>query len=312
MKFRIFCVAAFNCMLISCGQGLVTPAESERPTFRVEDTSPNGYLDLGILFNKVRKFPDGTVARQFTRSVHVEGSTRDTFSMRLYKGGFSFEDLAAKDTDLIKDYETAAQTGCDIGSVVTLSTHDGVSDNFEITSCSPHQITIQEQASPNTRYSFQLLSPLSLQLTKRFEAMDVCFNATQDSPRQNPIVETVRVIKWGEASDIQSNEETVSYEMLQWLVRGSVSVPDSLVYLSQDATGELSVPTNDLKVLNDSRLKPEADLCPGLHPRPSSETPSGAGSSEGAPEPDYPTAPGNTPETVPVPTPAPTPSSLIR
>ncbi|HEX4924740.1 MAG TPA: hypothetical protein VFV50_11665 [Bdellovibrionales bacterium] len=279
------------------------------PTYKVDKVSPNGYLDLGLLLDSFKNFPEQTIARQVTQSVQiVSGSPRDNLAIRIYKGGFLFEELPARETDLLKDYTAAQQPNCDQGTQVTMITADGYTDTFNIMSCSKEQITIQNAEEPNSSYTFQLLDPMSLKITKRYEAMDNCFNANEDTVRNNAVVETVRLVRWGDTSHVQAPQETVSLSMLQTLTRGVSQAPASIASLPS-GTGDVAVPAGDLKALHEAPLRPDVLICPGLHIRPPSDSETSTGPvASPAPEPDYPTAPGGSPEPVPAPTPAPTPT----
>jgi hypothetical protein len=307
----VITIVASLLLIVGCTQG--QHAGSPK-TFVVK--MPGDHLDLGALYQAFRNFPDQTIARQFTQTETISNpSLRESLLIRLYKGGFTFEDVLAKNSDLLKDYVAAQQAGCEAGAQVTMITQEGETDSYVVKSCGKDHVTIQSSDSENIMYTYELTDSTSLRLTKRFEAIDTCVNATEENPnsnesrmvRQNSILETVRIIRWGEPNVVKASAENVSAEMLKLIAKGAAQVPDSLANISE--SGMISVSANDLATLNQSRLKPAVDLCPNIHPRPPQHP--GAPSDPEAgpePEPDYPTAPGGSPEPVPEPTPVPSPT----
>jgi hypothetical protein len=303
MKFRWLTYAILGFTIINCTGN----TESRSPkTYVVKDVSPDGYFNLGIWFERLNNFPDHTMARQFTQSVTVTNATpRESLAIRMVKGGYDFEDLRAAESDLLKEYRGAQQSGCDVGSPVTMITDDGNTDTFNIKSCSTDKITIQDSTNANLTYTYELLSPQSARIIKTYEAIDTCLNPSKDKPRVNPVLESRKIIRWGEADAILTATEKVSKEMVWLISKGAVQIPESLMTLN--GGDEIEVSAQDLKALFDAPLRPDIQICPGLYlPRPNEpETPRDPQASP-SPEPAYPIAPGGSPEPMPLPLPVPT------
>jgi hypothetical protein len=262
-QIYILFLAAFTFANCSSGQN------SSGPIYSVPDSMSQGFLDLGVMYQAFNSLPDSLSARQFTQNeTAADTNARPELLMQLYKGGFIFEDLPVKQSDLLKDYTGASQKGCKVGEKVQLTTPDGDSDNYIIKNCTPNSIEIQSSTSEDFVYQYELIDSQTLRLTKRYQAIDTCFNESRARPRQNVDFETTRIVRWGLQNEIQKPEELVSAEMLRRIAEGVDSEPDLLLRVGS-TDGLVPVSSADLRSLFQARLRSDVEICPGLYARPS-------------------------------------------